>query len=198
MDVERAMENWDVPIVVTTSVQFIETLFAASPGRTRKLHNIARSVVIFDEVQTLPAQLLEPTLDVIRTLKDQFGVTVLFSSATQPAFRKTPNLQHGFSEDELVEIAPQVGELYARLQRVKYRIESVEDRWDWDRLSQEMTASPQALSVVNLRQHAFDAWTVLRNRLVETGREDDSRHAVFHLSSAMTSIYAKAIRLPVA
>jgi CRISPR-associated endonuclease/helicase Cas3 len=185
VDVERAMENWDVPVVVTTSVQFIETLFAASPSRARKLHNIARSVVIFDEVQTLPTHLLEPTLDVLRTLKEQFGVTVLFSSATQPAFKKSPNLQHGFSEDELVEIAPQVRELYATLQRVKYRIESAEDRWDWDRLAQEMSRQPQSLSVVNLRQHAFDAWTALKKRLVETGREEDARNAVFHLSSAM-------------
>ena len=79
----------------------VETLFAAATGRARKMHNVARSVVIFDEVQTLPTHLLEPTLDMLRTLQQHFEVSFLFCSATQPAFRKSDSLNQGFREDEL-------------------------------------------------------------------------------------------------
>jgi CRISPR-associated endonuclease/helicase Cas3 len=185
LDIERAMENWDVPIVVTTAVQFIETLFAASPAKARKLHNVAYSVVIFDEVQTLPTHLLEPTLDVLRTLQQHFGVSVLFCSATQPAFLKSGNLRHGFQPAEVHEIAPSPAELFQKLRRVEYRIEPAESRWNWDRLADEMLSlkRQQALAVVNLRQHAFDAYLALKARLAKNG------DAVFHLSSAMCAAH---------
>jgi len=184
LDIERAMENWDVPIVVTTAVQFIETLFAASPAKARKLHNVARSVVVFDEVQTLPTHLLEPTLDVLRALQQHFGVSVVFCSATQPAFLKSSNLKHGFKPGEVVEIAPTPAELFQKLRRVQYHIEPAESPWNWDRLADEIVSlnRPQALAVVNLRQHAFDAYLKLKER---TNSED----AVFHLSSAMCAAH---------
>ena len=182
LDIERAMENWDVPIVVTTAVQFIETLFAASPAKARKLHNVAHSVVIFDEVQTLPTHLLEPTLDVLRTLQQHFGVSVLFCSATQPAFLKSGNLRRGFQKGEVHEIAPSPAEMFQKLRRVRYRIEPKGSCWNWDRLADEMLSlkRQQALAVVNLRQHAFDAYLALKARLTSAGE-----NAVFHLSSAM-------------
>ena len=216
LDIERAMENWDLPIVVTTAVQFIETLFAASPAKARKLHNVAHSVVIFDEVQTLPTHLLEPTLDVLRTLRLHFGVSVLFCSATQPAFLKSGNLRHGFQKGEVREIAPSPAELFQKLRRVQYRIEPAESCWNWDRLADEMLSlkRQQALAVVNLRQHAFDAYLALKARLAshggwallpvpsdasrqsneETGKSANSAHlpihdAVFHLSSAMCAAH---------
>ncbi len=201
LDIERAMENWDVPIVVTTAVQFIETLFAASPARARKLHNVAHSVVIFDEVQTLPTHLLEPTLDVLRTLQQHFGVSVLFCSATQPAFLKSGNLRHGFQKDEVSEITPSPAELFQKLRRVKYRIEPSESCWSWDRLANEMLSlkRPQALAVVNLRQHAFDTYLALKSMLSSrsgsgeisdlNSHEFNGDGAVFHLSSAMCAAH---------
>jgi len=184
-DHERAFENWDVPIVVTTAVQFIESLFAAGAGRARKLHNIARSVVIFDEAQTLPVDLLEPTLDVLRILQSHFGVSFLFCSATQPAFRKSANLKQGFRSDEITEIAPRVNDLFAKLQRVTFRIVPETDRWDWKRVAAEMLLRPQALCVVNLRRHAFDVYQALKAGLISHPCFGADANAIFHLSSAM-------------
>jgi CRISPR-associated endonuclease/helicase Cas3 len=179
---EKAMENWDVPIVVTTSVQFIETLFSNKPSRVRKLHNVPRSVVIFDEVQTMPVHLLNPTLDILRQLKDEYGVSLLFCSATQPAFRRSPNVNRGFDPDEIIEIAPDPKGTYEKLQRVNYRIESSRDKWSWQHLAENMLIKPQCLSVVNLRKHALAVWQEL-GQLIEERRLDKS--ALFHLSSAM-------------
>lgn len=184
LDVERSMENWDVPIIVTTSVQFLETLFAAKTGRARKLHNIAQSVVVFDEVQTMPMHLLEPTLDMLRTLQKHFGVSFLFCSATQPAFRRSANLKHGFQDGEVTPVIAEPAELFRKLQRVNYNVRPLDEHWDWQRLAKEMLARPQGLAVVNLRQHALDAFNALKENasLGGGGSPDDS---IFHLSSAM-------------
>lgn len=179
---EKAMENWDMPIIVTTSVQFIETLFSNKPRKARKLHNISRSVVIFDEVQTMPVHLLNPTLDILRNLKDYFGVSFVFCSATQPAFRKSANVTCGFDSDEIHEITPEPRKMYEKLQRVQYQIESPDDKWSWQHLAGNMLAKQQCLTIVNLRKHALQIYSELRNQ-IEMQRADMS--GVFHLSSAM-------------
>ncbi len=86
---ELATENWDAPIIVTTGVQFLESLLAASPKRCRRLHNIARSVVLFDEAQAMPTHILNPLMNVFRDLVSNYGTSILFSTATQPAFRRS-------------------------------------------------------------------------------------------------------------
>lgn len=184
-DIEKAMENWDVPIVVTTSVQFIETLFSASPAQARKLHNIAQSVVIFDEVQTLPTHLLEPLLDVLRELKNRYGVSFVFCSATQPAFKKTTNLKNGFVDDEIIEIAPNPDILYQSLQRVKYTVERFDSQWTWQDLAQKMIKHNQVLCILNLRRQAYELLVAIRSNLEERYSFSDLDESVFHLSSAM-------------
>ena len=116
---EYAAENWDAPVIVTTSVQFIESMFANRTSRCRKLHNIAHSVVIFDEVQTLPSHLLNPLLNVFRELRDHYGVSFVFSTATQPAFRHRPlSLTEGFKPGEIQEITQDTGKMFSGLRRV--------------------------------------------------------------------------------
>ncbi|MBM3435161.1 MAG: CRISPR-associated helicase Cas3' [Bacteroidetes bacterium] len=183
-DIEKAMENWDVPIVVTTSVQFIETLFSATPAQARKLHNITQSVVIFDEVQTLPTHLLEPLLDVLRELKNRYGVSFVFCSATQPAFKKTTNLKNGFGDDEITEIAPNPDILYQSLQRVKYTVERFDLPWTWQDVAQKMIEHDQVLCILNLRRQAYELLVAIRRNLEERNIKDLDE-SVFHLSSAM-------------
>jgi CRISPR-associated endonuclease/helicase Cas3 len=175
---ELVSENWDAPVIVTTSVQFLESLFAASPSRCRKLHRIARSVVIFDEVQTLPAHLLKPTFSVFRELSKNYGVSFVFSSATQPAFRRSAALPDGFTADELREIAPEPPELFRRLRRVNYHLPRADEALDWPELADRLAAPPQALCVVNLTRHAFTLWEELAKRVPADQRP-------IHLSSAM-------------
>lgn len=171
-------ENWDAPVIVTTSVQFVETLFAYSPTRCRKLHNICNSIVIFDEVQTLPSHLLNPTLDVFRDLAENYGVSFLFASATQPAFKNSASLKCGFRDRELREIVSDPDALFHDLKRVEPVF--LETAQTWDQIASLMVEARQALCVVNTRKQAMAAWEALRRATDDT---DDG--SVLHLSSAM-------------
>ncbi len=176
-----AAENWDAPVIVTTSVQFIESLFANRTSRCRKLHNIARSVVIFDEVQTLPPHLLNPLLNVLREMRDRYGVSFVFSTATQPAFRHRPrHLEEGFKAGEIREITADTAATFRQLQRVRYTLPQPGQTMTWLALATTLATQPQALCVVNVRRHAYELWQELRRALPEAERE-----SVFHLSSAM-------------
>jgi CRISPR-associated endonuclease/helicase Cas3 len=174
-------ENWDAPVIVTTSVQFIESLFARKPSKCRKLHNIANSLVIFDEVQTLPAKLLEPLFSVWRELKENYGVSFVFSTATQPAFRRNNNFANGFKDEaELREITTDTTQLYRQLNRVAYDFANLTKPQTWPEIAAEMRAEAQVLCVVNTRRHAFELWNEL------TGANPEPRaDGIYHLSSAM-------------
>lgn len=173
----QAADNWDAPIVVTTSVQFVESLFAAAPGRCRKLHNIVNALVILDEVQTLPSHLLNPLLHVMKELRRNYGVSFLFMTATQPAFRRAPSLTEGFAPGEVREIIRNTAKLFTALQRVKYH---PPEELTWNILGTRLAACQRVLCVVNVRKHACRLWEEVRNAL--PAEEKDS---VFHLSSSM-------------
>jgi CRISPR-associated endonuclease/helicase Cas3 len=170
---QLACENWDAPVIATTAVQFFESLFAARPGRCRKLHNLAKSVIILDEAQTLPRKFLLPCLAVIRELAARYGATVVLCTATQPAVRQREEFPQGF--EAMHEIIPDPPDLHERLRRVV-----VEDLGivDDDALSERLAAHTQALCVVNTRAHARALFERLR------GRE-----GVFHLSTTMTAVH---------
>ena len=82
----RGVENWDAPFVVTTTVQLFDSLFSNKPSKTRKLHRLAHSVIVLDEVQAIPEHLLLPILDGLKVLVEHFAVTVVMASATQPTW----------------------------------------------------------------------------------------------------------------
>lgn len=180
---ELATENWDAPVIVTTSVQFLETLLESSPRRCRKLHNVARSVVLFDEAQALPTHILNPLVSVFRELVASFGCSVVFSTATQPAFRHGTGLTEGLQPGELKPLLPRdlVNKAFQSLQRVNYRVE-LGAQWDWDTLVGRLTESDhkQGLCVLNTRRHAREVWEKLHSKV-----KDKDKDAVIHLSSAM-------------
>lgn len=153
---QLAMEDWAAPLVVTTSVQLFESLFAARPSRCRKLHNIAGSIVILDEAQCLPRGLLAPTLRMIEALAALYGCTIVLCTATQPAFdsaeldrdRKRP-IGLPLAGREL---APDPAGLVARLHRAR-----VVDGGEMDdaALAGALAQAPQAMVIVNSRSHAL-------------------------------------------
>lgn len=162
-----AAENWDAPVIVTTNVQFFESLYAARGSRCRKLHNICESVVILDEAQLLPPEHLAPILDALRQLKDRYRVSIVLSTATQPELTKD---RKRFGETPLVglgearELAPDPLRLYRELERVTVSLPvSDQDRRDWEGLAMELAEHRQVLCIVNRRDDAETLWRKLRD-----------------------------------
>jgi len=155
----RDAENWDVRIVVTTSVQFFESLFAARTSACRKLHNLAKSVIILDEAQTLPLPLLRPCMAAIETLTTGYGASVVLCTATQPALSKQDGFKDGL--ENVRELAPDPQNLYTTLKRVRMEIapEPVSDVM----LATELLAADQVLCIVNSRAHARDLFAQIKN-----------------------------------
>lgn len=144
-----AMENWDVPIVVTTAVQFFESLFSNRPSRCRKLHNIAKSVIILDEAQTLPLKLLSPCIALIDELVLNYGSSIVLCTATQPALKVEQGFKDGFSN--VHELAPNPNELYLKLRRTHVRhVGTLSD----ESLITLIKEHEQVLCILNNRRHA--------------------------------------------
>lgn len=145
---QLAMENWDAPIVVTTAVQFFESLFAAKPSQCRKLHNIAGSVVILDEAQTMPLKLLQPCVAAVDELARNYKTSVVLCTATQPALQ-TPEFSGGLAG--VRELAPEPVQLFKQLERVKVTHAGT---WSDAALTEQMRQRDQVLCIVNNRRHA--------------------------------------------
>jgi CRISPR-associated endonuclease/helicase Cas3 len=152
-----ATENWEAPIIITTAVQFYESLFAAKTSRCRKLHNIANSVVILDEAQSLPVDFLKPCLRVIQELSDHYHTTAVLCTATQPAVHyDEAEFPIGLKNSR--EIITDTKSLFDALKRVE--IEFLGNLPD-AALVQRLIAHPQVLCIVNRRKHAQQLYQML-------------------------------------
>lgn len=151
-----ATENWDAPLVVTTNVQFFESLFAAKTSRCRKLHNIVNSVVVLDEAQLLPPEFLQPILDVMNLLVRHYGVTIVLSTATQPALGTLQTFQRTIRGlDQVREIIDDPEALYRALERVTVELpKDLQQAQDWNDIAQQVQRHPSVLVVVNSRADA--------------------------------------------
>jgi len=144
-----AMENWDAPVVVTTAVQFFESLFADRTSKCRKLHNIAGSVIILDEAQMMPLKLLRPTMAAIDELARNYRCTVVLCTATQPALLDSDEFHNGFKD--VREIAPEPSRLYTQLDRVTVKHIGIQTD---NQLAETINNKDQILIIVNNRRHA--------------------------------------------
>lgn len=193
-DLRRLLaENWDAPIILTTNVQFFESLFANRPSQCRKLHHIARSVVLFDEVQTIPTRLAVATLAAIARLTEpdgRYGVTAVFATATQPAFtvlheRVREYAESGWQPSEIVADATTIFQATAGRVHVSWRDE---EPTPWDTLAEELVSHRQALCIVNLKRHAIALFKALSERLPES-----EKSSLLHISTSLCPLHRREV-----
>ncbi len=171
-----AAENWDAPVIVTTAVQFFESLYSNRPSQCRKLHNIANSVVIFDEAQMIPTCHLLPCVGAMASLVSQFRSTIVLCTATQPVL--TDLFRRFYPQVQIQELCPQVGDYFQKFQRVTYRDGGFLSE---DALAAELQQHNQVLCIVNTRKAAQSLYALLP----QEGR--------FHLSTLMYPAHRKQV-----
>lgn len=171
-----AAENWDAPVVVTTNVQFFDSFFACKTSPCRKLHNVAHSIIIFDEVQAIPVERLQPCLEVLRELTKNYGVTAVLCTATQPAIGKSDEFKAGLALEQ-AEIIRDVPQLFKELQRTRMT-------WLGKQTQEEIAAKlrqeEQVLCVVSTRDQALTLFEQVKEE-----KEEDT----FHLSALMYPLH---------
>ena len=160
-----ATENWDYPIIVTTNVQLFESMFSNKPSDCRKLHNIANSVIVLDEVQMLPTDFLQPIVDALKAYQEMFGVSVLFTTASQPVLSgliEGTNPRVGFKGIEHIkEIISSEFALHDELRRVKLEID--DEGKTYDEIVVKLSGYNKLLCIVNTRKDAKELYDRLPN-----------------------------------
>ena len=165
-------ENWDAPLIVTTNVQLLESLFAYRTTPCRKLHNLARSVIVLDEAQTIPVELLKPALAALRELVLNYGCSIVLCTATQPALERRDDFELGL--EKVRPIIPDTMPAVSRTQRVEVRtLGSLSD----GELALRLAKEKAALCIMNTRKHA----SRLYDQVVAMSETGDC----FHLSTWM-------------
>ena len=150
-------ERWESPFIITTSVNFFQALFAQKPTDCRKLHNIANSIILFDEAQSLPANLLAATLNAVNALCSRYHCTMVFSTATQPEFKSIQGVSW-----KPIEIVPEYPMMYKKLTRtqVEWRMKK---QIPLEKIAWEMEEVENVCAIVNLRRHAVKLFEFLKN-----------------------------------
>ena len=172
----RSVETWDVPVIVTTAVQFFESLYACRPSKCRKLHNLAQSVLIFDEAQMLPLPYLRPCVWAIAQLVRHYGASAVLCTATQPAL--DPIFQEFAPEIPIREICPMAEAHWESFRRVSFQQAGT---LSWMDLAARLQQQEQVLCVVNTRRAAREVF----HQLSGSGN--------FHLSTLMYPAHRKRI-----
>ena len=170
-----ATENWDAPIIVTTSVQFFESLFSAKPSKCRKLHNIVNSIVILDEAQLLPIKLLQPILNTMNILSKYYNVTFIISTATQPAFKERDVNGKKFEGlQNVIEIMDDIEHLEDEFKRVEVQFPSnFNVNNTWEEIAEELKRYKQVLCIVSDRESCRKLYELM------------PQEGKFHLSALM-------------
>ena len=182
----KASETWDAPLVVTTSVRFFESLFANRGKTCRKLHNLAGSILLFDEVQTLPNRLVVPILAALARLVERYGVTVVFSTATQPAFSHLSDKVKGLGGVgwKPKEIVSSGIDMFQRLSRVSVEWPEKDVKKSWTEVAEWLYSEPQALAIVNKRDHATKLFLAV---------QDMGCEGLLHISTNLCPLHRKKV-----
>ena len=177
-----ATENWDYPIIVTTTVQFFESVFGNKPSRCRKIHNISQSVVIFDEVQTFPKELVLPTLSILMNMRKVMGTSFLFCTATQPAFEKSEKFN---GIDNIQPLVENPKEVFDATRRVNYYpLNQYQPILINELADNVISSNASALCIFNTKKQALLFFNELDSRVYRRR---------FHLSTSMYPAHRKQV-----
>lgn len=179
-------ENWDAPIIITTNVQVLESLFSNRSSACRKLHRLRNAVILFDEAQSLPQHLAVPTLAALSHLASDYNSSVVFATATQPAFGVLDNAirKHAVSGWQPKEIVLEHPEMFHRLRRVEANWPEEDEAFNWDELATILCndTAAQVLCVLNLKRHAHALLKAMH------GSE-----GLFHLSTNLCTAHRRSV-----
>ncbi len=180
-----AAENWDAPFIITTNVQFFESLHSHRPSAVRKLHRLLGSVVLFDECQTFPPELLGPSLATLQALESYGKTSFVFCTATQPAFARREFFPEGFSS--ITEIIPSTSEwcLHERLEFCRTHIRHNPEPVSLEKFASRVADCQRALAIVNTRRDARELFDFVH--ALTPGEH------VFHLSTFMCPAHRQEV-----
>jgi CRISPR-associated helicase Cas3/CRISPR-associated endonuclease Cas3-HD len=179
-------ENWDAPIIITTNVQLLESLFSNRPSSCRKLHRLHNAVILFDEAQSLPQHLALPTLAALSHLATDYRTSVVFATATQPAFDTLHEevCKHAVSGWQPQEIVSSHPDMFRRLERVRANWPKKDEALNTEALATTLTSAEasQVLCVFNLKRHAHALLQAM-----------DGVDGLFHLSTNLCTAHRRAV-----
>lgn len=188
-----ACENWDKPIVLTTMVQFLESMFASGTRGSRRLHQLSNAILVFDEIQTLPIRCVHLFNNTINYLTRFCNTTALMCTATQPLLNQLPEQIKQFGELQLPlenELTPNIEKLYQQLERVSIKNVTKKEGWNeveiTELVQKQLIAVQSCLVIVNTKAWAKTLFQSLQNQIT-----DDTK--LFHLSTGMCSAHRKQI-----